>query len=34
VMTGVSEEGVKSRLARGRAGFIAAYGRLERGHPR
>ena len=33
-MTGVSEEGVKSRLARGRAGFIAAYGRVERGHAR
>ena len=30
-LTGVSEEGVKSRLARGRANFIAAYQRLERG---
>ena len=30
-MTGVSEEGVKSRLARGRANFVAAYQRLERG---
>jgi RNA polymerase sigma factor (sigma-70 family) len=30
-LTGVSEEGVKSRLARGRANFIAAYHRLERG---
>ena len=30
-LTGVSAEGVKSRLARGRAAFIAAYGRLERG---
>jgi DNA-directed RNA polymerase specialized sigma24 family protein len=30
-LTGVSEEGVKSRLARGRANFIAAYRRLERG---
>lgn len=28
---GVSEETVKSRLARGRANFIAAYRRLERG---
>jgi len=34
VMTGVSEEGVKSRIARGRTGFIAAYGRLERGRAR
>ena len=34
VMTSLSEEGVKSRLARGRARFIAAYGRLERGHAR
>lgn len=30
-LTGVSEEGVKSRLARGRANFMAAYQRLERG---
>jgi RNA polymerase sigma-70 factor (ECF subfamily) len=30
-LTGVSEEGVKSRLARGRVNFIAAYRRLERG---
>jgi RNA polymerase sigma-70 factor, ECF subfamily len=30
-LTGVSEEGVKSRLARGRLNFIAAYRRLERG---
>jgi RNA polymerase sigma-70 factor (ECF subfamily) len=30
-LVGISEEGVKSRLARGRANFIAAYGRLERG---
>jgi RNA polymerase sigma-70 factor (ECF subfamily) len=30
-ITGVSEEGVKSRLARGRANFLAAYRRLERG---
>lgn len=30
-LTGVSEEGIKSRLARGRANFIAAYQRLERG---
>jgi RNA polymerase sigma-70 factor, ECF subfamily len=30
-LTGVTEEGVKSRLARGRANFIAAYQRLERG---
>ena len=33
-LTGVSEEGVKSRLARGRANFIAAYQRLERGFRR
>lgn len=31
---GVSEEGVKSRLARGEASFIAAYRRLERGMSR
>ncbi len=30
-MSGVTDEAVKSRLARGRANFIAAYGRLERG---
>jgi RNA polymerase sigma-70 factor (ECF subfamily) len=30
-LTGVGEEAVKSRLARGRANFIAAYQRLERG---
>lgn len=30
-MSGVTEEAVKSRLARGRANFIAAYRRLERG---
>lgn len=30
-VAGVSEEAVKSRLARGRANFIAAYRRLERG---
>jgi RNA polymerase sigma-70 factor (ECF subfamily) len=30
-MTKVGEEAVKSRLARGRANFIAAYRRLERG---
>jgi RNA polymerase sigma factor (sigma-70 family) len=30
-MTKVGEEAVKSRLARGRANFIAAYHRLERG---
>lgn len=30
-MTGVTEEAVKSRLARGRANFRAAYARLERG---
>jgi RNA polymerase sigma factor (sigma-70 family) len=30
-MTGVSEEAVKSRLDRGRANFVAAYRRLERG---
>ncbi|MBI3522725.1 MAG: sigma-70 family RNA polymerase sigma factor [Chloroflexi bacterium] len=30
-MLGLSEEAVKSRLARGRANFKAAYGRLERG---
>jgi RNA polymerase sigma-70 factor (ECF subfamily) len=30
-LVGISEEGVKSRLARGRANFIAAYQRLERG---
>jgi RNA polymerase sigma-70 factor (ECF subfamily) len=30
-LTLVSEDGVKSRLARGRANFIAAYQRLERG---
>lgn len=30
-MTGVTEEAVKSRLDRGRANFIAAYRRLERG---
>ena len=30
-LTGVSEEGAKSRLARGRANFIAAYRRLDRG---
>jgi len=28
---GISEEGVKSRLARGRLNFAAAYRRLERG---
>jgi RNA polymerase sigma-70 factor (ECF subfamily) len=28
---GISEEGVKSRLARGRLNFAAAYARLERG---
>jgi len=31
---GLSEEGAKSRLARGEASFIAAYRRLERGLPR
>ncbi|HTJ60817.1 MAG TPA: sigma-70 family RNA polymerase sigma factor [Candidatus Saccharimonadales bacterium] len=30
-LTGISEEGAKSRLARGRANFMAAYRRLERG---
>lgn len=30
-MLGLSEEGVKSRLARGRLNFAAAYRRLERG---
>jgi RNA polymerase sigma-70 factor (ECF subfamily) len=30
-LVGISEEGVKSRIARGRAAFSAAYGRLERG---
>ncbi len=30
-MSGVGDEAVKSRLARGRANFIAAYHRLERG---
>jgi len=30
-ITGLGEEGVKSRLARGRTNFIAAYQRLERG---
>ena len=30
-MHGVSEETVKSRLARGRRNFMAAYRRLERG---
>jgi len=30
-MSGVSDEAVKSRLGRGRANFIAAYRRLERG---
>jgi RNA polymerase sigma-70 factor (ECF subfamily) len=30
-MTGLSPEGVKSRLSRGRANFIAAHTRLERG---
>jgi RNA polymerase sigma-70 factor (ECF subfamily) len=30
-ITGLSEDGVKSRLARGRGNFIAAYRRLERG---
>lgn len=31
VMVGAGEETVKSRLARGRKNFMAAYGRLERG---
>jgi RNA polymerase sigma-70 factor (ECF subfamily) len=30
-LTNLSEDGVKSRLARGRANFIAAYRRLDRG---
>ena len=30
-IAGISEEGVKSRLARGRVNFMAAYRRLERG---
>jgi RNA polymerase sigma-70 factor (ECF subfamily) len=30
-LTGISEEGVKSRLARGRSNFVAAYRRLDRG---
>jgi RNA polymerase sigma-70 factor (ECF subfamily) len=33
-MQGLSEEGVKSRLARGRKNFIAAYRRLQRGYRR
>lgn len=31
-ITGVGEEAMKSRLARGRANFIAAYRRLDRGY--
>ena len=31
---GIGEEGVKSRLARGRANFLAAYARLDRGRAR
>lgn len=31
LMSGVTEEAVKSRLARGRANFVSAYRRLERG---
>ena len=33
-MHGLSEDGVKSRLARGRRSFIAAYRRLQRGYAR